>query len=245
MAIFYLIYDSQYAGHNSRFDLLIRAAVLLLIFLVIAMMSVLGFKATLKKQAGPGQKPRNITTSGPAAAPLTENNLGMPLAEPVGLEPVSPNTADGTGTAEADVKDKLESAKMEIDLLRSAGVDVSTAEKLLQIAISNLNSGHVDRAAKYADKASKLAEDSKQKAEGVTSAAEATDAGVEKEEVASLISAVQAKLANLRQESAARTEAVNLLRLAGSFVRSRSYAKALRYARQADEMADALIKSRP
>ena len=39
-----------------------------------------------------------------------------------------------------------------------------------------------------------------------------------------------------------KSEVENLLRLATSFVRSKSYAKAMRYAKQAEEKANALAK---
>ena len=67
-------------------------------------------------------------------------------------------------------------------------------------------------------------------------------ASSEEKEVVSLISAVQGKIANVKEDSVEKSEVENLLRLATSFVRSKSYAKAQRYAKQAEEKANALAK---
>jgi len=169
----------------------------------------------------------------------------------------------GATVTEAEAKAKVESAKTLIEHFKGEGVDVSQADKLLQLATSTLYSGDYERAVKYATKATNTANESKQKATGAAPAAAppapasapappvapaappAAPAAAESDEaqqkeVVALIGAVQAKLANVTGESVEKGEVENLLRLATSFVRSKSFPKALRYAKQAEEKANAL-----
>jgi tetratricopeptide (TPR) repeat protein len=128
--------------------------------------------------------------------------------------------------------------------MKSEGVDISQADKLLQLASSTLYSGDYERAIKYATKAAKVAKDQKGKGTEAPAAPAAAAEGEDpqQKEVVSLISAVQGKLGKVKEESVEKSEVENLLRLATSFVRSKSYAKALRYAKQAEEKAAAISK---
>ena len=123
-------------------------------------------------------------------------------------------------------------------------MEVGSAEKLLQLATSCLYSGDYERALKYATKASKVSRDIRERAEVERAGTPAGDAAAavedpQQKEVVATISTVQNRIAGLG-ESVEKSEIENLLRLATSFVRSKSYGKALRYAKQAEEKANAL-----
>lgn len=167
-----------------------------------------------------------------------------PAVEPAPRAP-EPSPAESGGVTESEAKAKVDSTKSLIDQLKSDGVDITQADKLLQLAKSTLYSGDYERALKYATKAAKVAKD--QQGKGAPTAAAAPAAAAEGEdpqqkEVVTLISTVQGKLAKIKEESVEKSEVENLLRLATSFVRSKSYAKALRYAKQAEEKAAAISK---
>jgi hypothetical protein len=156
-----------------------------------------------------------------------------------------PSPAEAGGVTEAEAKAKVDSTKSLIDQLKSDGVDITQADKLLQLAKSTLYSGDFERALKYATKAAKVAKDQQGKGTPTATAADAAAAEGEdpqQKEVVNLISTVQGKLANIKEESVEKSEVENLLRLATSFVRSKSFAKALRYAKQAEEKAAAISK---
>lgn len=227
----------------NEYIYLALAAVVFLVGLIIGIMLL---RRSIREQVEYEQKLRSIAASSPAAAPSTEAATPVPPTEPaaaLGETPATPAPAtEGAGATEAEAKEKVESTKAEIEKLRADGVDVSTAEKLLQLATSSLYSGDFERAVKYANKASRTAKDSKDRAGAEKPAAAAAGPGGDEKEVVSLISAVQGKLANVKEDSVEKSEVENLLRLATSFVRSKSYAKAMRYAKQAEEKANALVK---
>jgi hypothetical protein len=193
-------------------------------------------------ESQPAEMPAPEAPPAPAVPARVVVKVREPAVEPA---PRAPEPAQEAGAmTEAEAKAKVDSTKTLIDQMRSEGVDISQADKLLQLATSTLYSGDYERAIKYATKAAKVARDQKGKG-GEPAAAGAPAAGGEdaqQKEVVSLISTVQGKLAKLKEESVEKSEVENLLRLATSFVRSKSYAKALRYAKQAEEKAAALAK---
>jgi hypothetical protein len=188
------------------------------------------------------------TVAAPEAPPVEEEapvppvvKVRAPVVEPA---PRAPEPAPAGGVTEADAKAKVESTKALLEQMKSEGVDVAQAEKLLQLASSTLMGGDFERAIKYATKAAKVAKDQKGKGTEAPAAPAAAAEGEDpqQKEVVSLISAVQAKLGKVKEESVEKSEVENLLRLATSFVRSKSYAKALRYAKQAEERVAAISK---
>jgi len=210
-----------------------------------------GYEHRLRMVAGadsPESQPAEMHAPEAPPAPAVHAPVVVRVREPaVETVPRAPEPAaaqDAGAMTEAEAKAKVDSTKTLIDQMRSEGIDISQADKLLQLATSTLYSGDYERAIKYATKAAKVAKDQKGKggepATGQAPAAGGEDA--QQKEVVSLISAVQGKLAKLKEESVEKSEVENLLRLATSFVRSKSYAKALRYAKQAEEKAAALAK---
>ena len=187
-------------------------------------------------------------TAAPEAPPAMEEAPAPPVvkvsAPAVKPAPRTPEPAPAGGVTEAEAKAKVNSTRALIDQMKSEGVDISQADKLLQLASSTLYSGDYERAIKYATKAAKVAKDQKGKGTEAPAASAAAAEGEDpaQKEVVSLISAVQGKLGKVKEESVEKSEVENLLRLATSFVRSKSYAKALRYAKQAEEKAAAISK---
>jgi len=187
----------------------------------------------------PQAPPAPVAPAVPAVVKVRE-----PEVAPAPRAPEPAPAQEGGAVTEAEAKAKVDSTKALMGQMKSEGVDISQADKLLQLATSTLYSGDYERAIKYATKAAKVAKDQKGKG-GEAAAAPAPAArgeDAQQKEVVSLISTVQGKLANLKEESVEKSEVENLLRLATSFVRSKSYAKALRYAKQAEEKAAALAK---
>ena len=226
----------------NEYIYLALAAVVFFVGLIIGIMLL---RRSIREQVEYEQKLRSIAASNPSAASSTEAAPTVLPTEPAaapGEAPAPGSATEGAAATEAEAKEKVESTKAEIDKLRADGVDVVTAEKLLTLATSSLYSGDFDRAVKYATKASKTGRESKDRASAETPAAPAVAPVSEEKEVVSLISAVQGKLANVKEDSVEKSEVENLLRLATSFVRSKSYAKAMRYAKQAEEKANALAK---
>jgi len=217
------------------------------VFLVGLIIGIMLLRRSIKEQEEYDLKLRSLAAPAAAATPSTEAAPPVPAKEPA-AEPAPATTetpapaAEAQGTTEAQAKEKVEAAKSEIDKLRGEGVEVSSAEKLLQLATSSLYSGDFDRAFKYANKASKVGKDLKERASTEKPAESAPAASSEEKEVVALISTVQGKIAGLKEDSVEKSEVENLLRLATSFVRSKSYAKAQRYAKQAEEKANALAK---
>ena len=208
------------------------------------------YERRLQSIAAPDSEasPPAETAAIPEAPPAAEEapappvvRVSAPAVEPA---PRAPEPAPAGGGTEADAKAKVESTKALIDQMKSEGVDVAQAEKLLQLASSTLMGGDFERAIKYATKAAKVAKDQKGKSTEAPAAPAAAAEGEDpqQKEVVSLISAVQAKLGKVKEESVEKSEVENLLRLATSFVRSKSYAKALRYAKQAEERVAAISK---
>jgi tetratricopeptide (TPR) repeat protein len=187
-------------------------------------------------------------TPAPEAPPAVKEAPAPPVvkvrAPAVEPAPSVTEPAQAGGVAEADAKAKVKSTRALIDQMKSEGVDISQADKLLQLAQSTLMSGDYERAIKYATKAAKVAKDQKGKGAEAAPAPAAAGEGEDQQqkEVVALISAVQGKLGKVKEESVEKSEVENLLRLATSFVRSKSYAKALRYAKQAEEKAAAMTK---
>jgi len=182
----------------------------------------------------PGPAPMPMPTPGPVQGPAPTPG---PAPGPVGAE-ASP--------AEAEVKAKIASTKGVVEQMKGEGMDVTSAEKLLQLATSCLYSGDYERALKYANKSSKVSKDIRERAAVEQAGTPTGDAAAaaedpQQKEVVATISAVQSKIGPLG-ESVEKSEVENLLRLATSFVRSKSYSKALRYAKQAEEKANALAK---
>lgn len=216
------------------------------VFLVGLIIGIMLLRRSIKEQEDYEQKLRGIAASNTNAAPSTETAppvLATVPAAPAAAPTETPAPAtEGASTTEASAKEKVESTKTEIEKLRGEGVDVASAEKLLQLATSSLYSGDFDRAFKYANKASKVGKDLKERASAEKPADAAPAASNEEKEVLALISAVQGKITNVKEDSVEKSEVENLLRLATSFVRSKSYAKAQRYAKQAEEKANALAK---
>jgi hypothetical protein len=217
------------------------------VFLVGLIIGIMLLRRSIREQEEYEQKLRDIASTGTAAAPSTEAAPPVPATEPAAPPAPAPSEApapavEAGGATEAQAKDKVETTKAEIEKLRGEGVDVASAEKLLQLATSSLYSGDFERATKYANKASKVGRDLKERATAEKPAEAAPAAGGEEKEVVALISAVQAKIASVKEDSVEKSEVENLLRLATSFVRSKSYAKAQRYAKQAEEKANALAK---
>jgi tetratricopeptide (TPR) repeat protein len=159
-----------------------------------------------------------------------------PAPGPVGVE-ASPG--------EGEAKTKIESTRGIVEQMKGEGMDVTSAEKLLQLATSCLYSGDYERALKYANKAGKVSKDIRERAAveqaGHPAEPSAPAEDPQQKEVVATISAVQSKIGPLG-ESVEKSEVENLLRLATSFVRSKSYSKALRYAKQAEEKANSLAK---
>ena len=213
------------------------------VFIVGLIIGIMLLRRSIKEQVEYEQKLRSIAASGTMAAPSSEAAPPVPPTEPAAApQTETPAPSEGAGPTEAEAKEKVETTKQEIEKLRGEGVDVASAEKLLQLATSSLYSGDFDRAVKYAVKASKVGRDLKERSAAEKPAEGAPAASGEEKEVVTLISTVQAKLAEVKGESVEKSEVENLLRLATSFVRSKSYAKALRYAKQAEEKANALAK---
>jgi tetratricopeptide (TPR) repeat protein len=185
----------------------------------------------------------------PEVPPAAEEPPATPVVKvrPPAVER-QPAPAGEAGVTEAAAKEKVDSTKTLLDQLKSEGVDITQADKLLQLAKSTLYSGDYERAVKYATKAAKVAKDQQAKgpapaaAAAAQAAAQAEGEDPQQKEVVALISSVQARLSKAKEESAEKGEVENLLRLATSFVRSKSYAKALRYAKQAEEKAAAITK---
>jgi hypothetical protein len=222
------------------------------VFLVGLIIGIMLLRRSIREQEEYEQRLRDIAASGAPAAPSTETAPPVPATEaavPVVAPAPAPAPAETPAPAteapaanEAQAKEKVEATKAEIDKLKGEGVEVASAEKLLQLATSSLYSGDFERAIKYANKASKVGKDLKERASTEKPAEAATAASSEEKEVVALISAVQAKVALIKEDSVEKSEVENLLRLATSFVRSKSYAKAQRYAKQAEEKANALSK---
>jgi hypothetical protein len=222
------------------------------VFLVGLIIGIMLLRRSIREQEEYEQRLREIAASGAPAAPSTETAPPVPATEPavpVVAPAPAPAPAETTAPAteapaanEAQAKEKVEAAKAEIEKLKGEGVEVASAEKLLQLATSSLYSGDFERAIKYANKASKVGKDLKERASTEKPAEAAPAASSEEKEVVALISAVQAKVALIKEDSVEKSEVENLLRLATSFVRSKSYAKAQRYAKQAEEKANALSK---
>ena len=225
------------------------------VFLVGLIIGIMLLRRSIREQEEYEQKLRDIAASGAAAAPSTETAPPVPAKEPEAPAAPAPAptpapapaeapapAAEAAGTTEAQAKEKVETTKAEIEKLRADGVEVASAEKLLQLATSSLYSGDFERAIKYATKASKVGRDLKERASAEKPAEAAPAVSSEEKEVVALISAVQGKIAGVKEDSVEKSEVENLLRLATSFVRSKSYAKAQRYAKQAEEKANALAK---
>ncbi len=217
------------------------------VFLVGLIIGIMLLRRSIKEQEEYDLKLRSIAASSAPAATSMETAPPLPATEPAAAPaPAQAETpapvAEAQGTTEAQAKEKVEAAKAEIDKLRGEGVEVSSAEKLLQLATSSLYSGDFDRAFKYANKASKVGKDLKERASTEKPAEAAPAQSNEEKDVVALISAVQGKIAAIKEDSVEKSEVENLLRLATSFVRSKSYAKAQRYAKQAEEKANALAK---
>ena len=227
------------------------------VFLVGLIIGIMLLRRSIREQEEYEQKLRDIAASGAAAAPSTETAPPVPAKEPEAPAAPAPApaptpapapaeapapAAEAAGTNEAQAKEKVETTKAEIEKLRGEGVEVASAEKLLQLATSSLYSGDFERAIKYATKASKVGRDLKERASAEKPAEAAPAVSNEEKEVVALISAVQGKIAGIKEDSVEKSEVENLLRLATSFVRSKSYAKAQRYAKQAEEKANALAK---
>jgi predicted lipid-binding transport protein (Tim44 family) len=227
----------------NEYYYLAASAVVFIVGLVIGIMLL---QRSIKEQVAYDQKLRSIAASNTTAAPSTEAAPAAPPTEAPAAPtetPAAPAAApEAVGPTEPEAKEKVESTKQEIDKLRTDGVDVASADKLMQLATSSLYSGDYERAIKYANKASKVGKDLKERSAAEKPAEGAPAAGGEEKEVVTLISAVQAKIAGIKEDSGEKSEVENLLRLATSFVRSKSYAKALRYAKQAEEKANALAK---
>jgi hypothetical protein len=187
---------------------------------------------------GPAPMPMPMPSPGPTPGPAPGPvQTPGPAPGPVGAE-ASP--------AEAEAKAKIESTKGIVEQMKGEGMDVTSAEKLLQLATSCLYSGDYERALKYANKSSKVSKDIRERAAVEHAGTPTGDAAAaaedpQQKEVVATISAVQSKIGPLG-ESVEKSEVENLLRLATSFVRSKSYSKALRYAKQAEEKANALSK---
>jgi hypothetical protein len=233
-----------YPESMNEYVYLALSAVVFLVGLIIGIMLL---RRSIREQEDYEQKLRDIASTGTAAAPSTEAAPPVPATEPAAAPAPAPAeapapAAEPAGANEAQAKEKVETAKAEIDKLRGDGVDVASAEKLLQLATSSLYSGDFERAVKYANKASKVGKDLKERASAEKPAEAAPAASNEEKEVVALISAVQGKIAGIKEDSVEKSEVENLLRLATSFVRSKSYAKAQRYAKQAEEKANALAK---
>ena len=218
------------------------------VFLVGLIIGIMLLRRSIKEQDEYEQRLRSIAANNSPAAPSTETAPPVLATEPAAAPAPTPTptetpapAADGA-TTEASAKEKVETTKAEIDKLRGEGVEVASAEKLLQLATSSLYSGDFDRAFKYANKASKVGRDIKERSSADKPTEAASTASSEEKEVVALISAVQGKIANVKEDSVEKSEVENLLRLATSFVRSKSYAKAQRYAKQAEEKANALAK---
>ena len=221
------------------------------VFLVGLIIGIMLLRRSIREQEEYEQKLRSIAASNAPAAPSTETAPPVKATEPAAATAAAPTpapteapapAAEGAGTTETSAKEKVETTKAEIEKLRGEGVDVASAEKLLQLATSSLYSGDFDRAFKYANKASKVGRDIKERSSADKPAEAASTASSEEKEVVALISVVQGKIANVKEDSVEKSEVENLLRLATSFVRSKSYAKAQRYAKQAEEKANALAK---
>ena len=268
----FIIRTSYASGMNEWYYLGAAIAV----FLVGLTLGVLLLRRSLREQRDYEDRLRSLAA--PASAPAEGPAPPVPIvsqapaqvAPGAPVAPVPPAAPVGGGVTEAEAKAKVESTKTLIEQFKSEGVDVSQADKLLQLATSTLYSGDYERAAKYAAKATKVATESKEKVPGAAPAAAAAPAVVagaptqpvapaapaaapaaptasesedaQQKEVVALIGAVQAKLANVTGESVEKSEVENLLRLATSFVRSKSFPKALRYAKQAEEKAATLVK---
>jgi hypothetical protein len=233
-----------YPESMNEYVYLALSAVVFLVGLIIGIMLL---RRSMREQEEYEQKLRDIASSGTAAAPSTEAAPPVPATEPAAPSAPAPTetpapAAESGGATEAQAKEKVEGAKGEIDKLRGEGVDVASAEKLLQLATSSLYSGDFERAVKYANKASKVGKDLKERASTEKPAEAAPAVSNEEKEVVALISAVQGKIAGIKEDSVEKSEVENLLRLATSFVRSKSYAKAQRYAKQAEEKANSLAK---
>jgi|GEM_PF-1909317 len=223
------------------------------VFLVGLIIGIMLLRRSIREQEEYDLKFRTLASASAPAAPSTEEAPPVPAKEaeeapaPASAPTIAPTeapapAAEGAGTTEAQAKEKVEQAKGEIEKLRGDGINVGSAEKLLQLATSSLYSGDFDRALKYATKASKVGRDLKERASAEKPAEAAPAASSEEKEVVALISAVQGKVAAIKEDSVEKSEVENLLRLATSFVRSKSYAKAQRYAKQAEEKANALAK---
>jgi len=209
------------------------------------------YEMRLQSITGSDSASQPAESDAPEVPPAAEEPPAAPVVKvraPAVEKAPEPAPAEGGGVTEAVAKDKVDSTKTLLEQLKSEGVDVNQAEKLLQLSKSTLYSGDYERAVKYATKAAKVAND--QKAKGPAPAAQAAAPAAapaegedpQQKEVVTLISAVQAKIAKIKEDSVEKSEVENLLRLATSFVRSKSYAKALRYAKQAEEKAAAVAK---
>ncbi|MGQ9582529.1 MAG: hypothetical protein ACUVV6_03335 [Thermoplasmatota archaeon] len=226
------------------------------VFLVGLIIGIALLRRAMKEQIEYEQQLRTLATGAStaasgASAPAAPAPPPVPAAAAPEAAPAPPAPAGEGAVSEADAKAKVEAAKAEIETVKAEGKDVSSADKLLQLATSCLYSGDFERAVKYATKASKQIQDIKERgaaekapeappAPAPAPAAEGEDP--QQKEAVGIISAVQAKIAGVKEESVEKSEVENLLRLATSFLKSKSYAKALRYAKQAEEKANALAK---
>ena len=246
----------SYPVRMSEYLYLALSAVVFVVGLIIG---ILLLRRAMREQIEYEQQLRALATGAPtatagasaatAAPPVPPTPAAAPESAPAPpVPPAAPAPAAEGPATEADAKARVEAAKAEIEKMKGEGKDVSSADKLLQLATSCLYSGDFDRAVKYASKASKQIQDIKERGEaekapeGAAAAPAAEGEDPQQKEALGLISAVQAKIAGIKEESVEKSEVENLLRLATSFVRSKSYAKALRYAKQAEEKANALAK---
>lgn len=169
---------------------------------------------------------------------------------------------------EKEMKKRLKDLKVRIEELRREGADVRSAEKILKLANSSLYSGDFERSEKYAKKTEKLIEDIKSRMEAETPISGVTcpscgadvehgapvcpschavlgegakiEEKSEEEEIMEIIKEIQDKLATM-EDSDAKSEIENYIRLATTFARSKSYKKAMKYAKQAKEKCEALL----